>query len=592
MPYNMLLLDDLRTSIGINLAHSVVIFDEAHNLVEAVNQIYSSNLSSLDLAIASRCMAEYRDRFQSLLTGKNYFYVNILTSVIAGFEILLNGEREAASNKSRSGGGVVTAPTADTKISSAPSSSSEVLSANELLFRCRLDNVNMLKLKRHIAETNLIEKAGGYADHAAKRRAAAAAELSRSSVSVNTKQSKKTSQCVENQAVRGASRVPDENGCGDCSASNQSGRKVSASIDFNSNVNAMRKITEMITCLANNDADGRVSVTRCRAASNGGQQDAVSSIKFILLNPSVHFKKIVDEARSVILLGGTLKPFAYLKSFLYPHLSPDKIRIFSCGHVVSRSNVLTVVACKGPKGNALEFTHGTRMQPCYLQELYSSLKNISSLVPNGIVVFFSSYQYMGAVIANWRTTGMYADLAASRHLFIEPRLAVDAEILWLEYSKQAVTGIGVEGEKQDRSRHGAMLFCVMGGKLSEGINFSDELARCVVVVGMPYPDGRDAVLQEKLKFANSIEKDENAGKRLYEAMCMRTVNQCIGRSIRHINDYAAIVLLDCRYAQPGVIAQLPTWLAKDIEPCTNFQDVESRLRTFFKARAAIQHIQE
>ena len=289
--------------------------------MEAVNQIYSSNLSSLDLAIASRCMAEYRDRFQSMLTGKNYFYVNVLTSVIAGFEILLNGEREAASNKSRSGGGPVTTSTADTKISSAPSSSSEVLSANELLFRCRLDNVNMLRLKRHIAETNLIEKAGGYADHAAKRRAAAAAELSRStsSVSVNTKQSKKTPQCVDNQAVRGASRVLNENGCGDCSASDQFGRKVSASIDFNCNVNAMRKITEMITCLANNDADGRVSVTRCQVASHGVQQDAVSSFKFILLNPSVHFKKIVDEARSVILLGGTLQPFAYLKSFLYPH---------------------------------------------------------------------------------------------------------------------------------------------------------------------------------------------------------------------------------------------------------------------------------
>lgn len=50
---------------------------------------------------------------------------------------------------------------------------------------------------------------------------------------------------------------------------------------------------------------------------------------------------------------------------------------------------------------------------------------------------------------------------------------------------------------------GAVLLSVMGGKLSEGINFSDNLARCVVVVGMPYPDKRDVVFKEKLKFAGS-----------------------------------------------------------------------------------------
>lgn len=41
------------------------------------------------------------------------------------------------------------------------------------------------------------------------------------------------------------------------------------------------------------------------------------------------------------------------------------------------------------------------------------------------------------------------------------------------------------------------LLLVIGGKLSEGINFSDDLARYVVVVGLPYANSQAATLKEK-----------------------------------------------------------------------------------------------
>ena len=57
----------------------------------------------------------------------------------------------------------------------------------------------------------------------------------------------------------------------------------------------------------------------------------------------------------------------------------------------------------------------------------------------------------------------------------------------------------------------------------------------------------------------------------YENLCMKAVNQSIGRSIRHARDYATIVLVDQRYARTSVREKLPEWIASQLMVCQGFR---------------------
>jgi len=141
-------------------------------------------------------------------------------------------------------------------------------------------------------------------------------------------------------------------------------------------------------------------------------------------------------------------------------------------------------------------------------------------------------------------------LEQKKRIFREPKKASDMDVVLRNYSREA-SGAGGRG---------ALLFSVVGGKMSEGINFSDDLGRyeptqtslslywscrCVVMVGMPFPNAQSLELKEKMKYLDKV-AGAGAGRSHYETLCMRAVNQSIGRAIRHKNDYAAVLLLDHR----------------------------------------------
>jgi regulator of telomere elongation helicase 1 len=94
----------------------------------------------------------------------------------------------------------------------------------------------------------------------------------------------------------------------------------------------------------------------------------------------------------------------------------------------------------------------------------------------------------------------------------------------------------------EEDSQGAILMGVCRGRISEGLDFSDNAARCVVIVGIPYPQVGDArvvlkkdYLDRKCKdLSLPIEQRQLQGKDWYNQQATRAVNQAIGRVIRHV----------------------------------------------------------
>uniref|UniRef100_A0A8V0YEE1 ATP-dependent DNA helicase DDX11 n=1 Tax=Gallus gallus TaxID=9031 RepID=A0A8V0YEE1_CHICK len=310
-----------------------------------------------------------------------------------------------------------------------------------------------------------------------------------------------------------------------------------------------------------------------------------SSLKFLLLNPAVHFAKVVKECRAVIIAGGTMQPVADFREQLLSYAGVDPARIveFSCGHVIPPENILPIILCSGPSNQQLEFTYQTRDLPQMMDETGRILCNLCNVVPGGVVCFFPSYDYEKQVYAHWEKTGLLTRLATKKKIFQEPKKANQVEQVLAEYAKCIKRCSQAGGQMT-----GALLLSVVGGKMSEGINFSDDLGRCVIMVGMPYPNIKSPELQEKMTWLDKTmprSASQAPSRVLIENLCMKAVNQSIGRAIRHQKDYASILLLDHRYARPAILNKLPQWIRERIQVKPAFGSAFAELRKFHRGKS-------
>lgn len=207
------------------------------------------------------------------------------------------------------------------------------------------------------------------------------------------------------------------------------------------------------------------------------------------MSPALAIDSMMEHARSLILLSGTLTPFKSVAD----ELGLEFKHTLELDHVVDVPKQVLARTVPSWEGAPMDSTYKNADTPAYKNAVGKMLLHVMRQTPNGVLLFVSSYTMMNKLVEQWKVTGLYMQMASTKTIFCES-------------SKEA----DVEAYKTAASKRGALFIGVFRGKLSEGIDFADEHCRAVVVLGIPYPPMMDKRIDAKKNYQD-LERKATSG---------------------------------------------------------------------------------
>ncbi|XP_041796744.1 Fanconi anemia group J protein isoform X2 [Chelmon rostratus] len=297
------------------------------------------------------------------------------------------------------------------------------------------------------------------------------------------------------------------------------------------------------------DAQGFFVRPRQRQRQSVRVKTEVLTLSFWCLNPAVAFSDLSGSVRSIVLTSGTLSPMGSFSSELGVKFSIQ----LEANHVISKSQVWVGTVGAGPQGRKLCATFQHAETYAFQDEMLDKLRD------------------------RWTNTGLWEKLEQQKTVITEPRGGGKGdfdELLQTYY----------DAIKYCEERDGALLIAVCRGKVSEGLDFTDDNARAVVTIGIPFPNIKDLQVELKMKYNDQHCKSRGLlpGHRWYEIQAYRALNQALGRCIRHRNDWGALILVDDRYRNnPNkYITGLSKWVRQLVQHHDTFSNAMQSLVAF------------
>jgi DNA excision repair protein ERCC-2 len=248
----------------------------------------------------------------------------------------------------------------------------------------------------------------------------------------------------------------------------------------------------------------------------GGESVAFQSY---CLDPS-HACAPLGQCRTSIHMSGTLRPLGEYRDSIglplntlmkeFPSPFPPRNRgVFFTPHLTTRYEELA-------------------MRPEMVVALEEETVRLINALDRNTAVFFPSYSLMERFLSDG------VEKRIRREVHLERRGMSQSDLM------------EVVGEFREGKESGAVLLAVMGGRISEGLDFPDRDLEAVVLVGLPFPKptARQRALLHyyEMKFGRGWEYT-------VKAPTCRKMLQAIGRLIRRESDVGVAVILDHRAQQ-------------------------------------------
>ncbi|GMR42829.1 hypothetical protein PMAYCL1PPCAC_13024, partial [Pristionchus mayeri] len=304
------------------------------------------------------------------------------------------------------------------------------------------------------------------------------------------------------------------------------------------------------------------------------------------MSPELAYMDAFKDCRTVVLASGTLCPTETLKT----ELGMDFNFEMEGEQVIPREQIFASVILKGPNKTPLRATYSNSNEEGFLEELGLIIRSVCKRVPGGVLVFFPSYRLLDRVYEWMFQATFIRQIEMIKIVVKEPRRSSELTEIMSQFEA------GIRNPKNfGPAVTGSLMFAVFRGKVSEGIDFTDDMARCVVSIGIPYPNAMDELVLEKKKYntENATKLRILNGDQWYTSQAYRALNQGLGRCLRHRGDWGSIVMVDERLAVPrgqpafatsaaASAARVSRWIRDQSVNYDAFNEFEADLESFIE----------